>query len=176
MELRPIPNHLGYFAGDDGFIYSNCSRGNQKINSNKLRKLKQNIQSTGKYYIVSVKNNDGKRYTQRVHKLVCITYHGYPLNEKYTVSHINGDWKNNKPINLKWETYSENHQRKKEHGTDDIGIKNSRAKIDLNTLKEIRRLLTEKKLTHKEIGERFNLSRLFITKIANGHRYKGQGL
>jgi len=112
---------------------------------------------------------------QRVHRLICIAYHGQPPYEAVTVSHLDGNWRNNKPENLAWESMGENHDRKKEHGTDDIGIKNSRASIDVDTLIKIRKLLKQSSLTHKEIGEKFGLDRVFITKIANGYRYKNQG-
>lgn len=171
VNFKTIPNHPGYFAGDDGEIYSSLRKGKPR-NFNSLRKLKSNIQSSGRYYIVAIKTGN-KFKTQRVHRLICSSFHGIPT-AKQAVSHLDGNWKNNKPENLKWESYSENNNRKKEHGTDDIGIKNSRAKIDLITLKEIRKLLNEGK-THQLIGDKFGLNRVFITKIANGHRYKGQG-
>lgn len=172
--LRPIPGFKGYFAGEDGNIYCNLPIGKQSgIGS--TRKLKCGVQSSGKYFHVSVKNDDGKRTSKRVHRLVCLAFWGIPNNEKDTVSHLDGNWRNNKPHNLRWESISDNHSRKKDHGTDDIGVKNSRSSIDLETLKEIRRLLVLGTLTQKEIGAKFGLSRLFITKIKNGHRYKNQG-
>lgn len=166
MKYKKIPKSNNYFAGSDGNIYSNFR--------NKFKKLRKGIQSTGKYYFVNIVLNK-KRITQRVHRLICITFNGNPPTNKHTCSHLDGNWKNNKPNNLLWETYSENHQRKKLHGTDDTGIKNSRAKINLSTLKKIRKMLLSKQYTHLEIGKKFNLNRVFITKIARGHRYKGQG-
>lgn len=169
VNFKPIPNHPGYFAGDDGHIYSTLPwRGKEE-----LRRLKPNIQTSGKYFIVSIKTGN-KFKSQRVHRLVCSTFHGAAPADNYTVSHLDGNWRNNRPDNLKWETYSENLQHKKIHGTDDTGIKNSRAKIDLETLKEIRKLLSQG-LTHTFIGNKLGLSRVFITKIANGNSYKGQG-
>lgn len=173
MKIIPIPHFYGYFAGENGHIYSNHGRGAQKI-PQPLRKLKPNIQSSGKYFYVNVKK-DNKRITQRVHRLVCLAFHGFPPNTKYAASHLDGNWRNNTPSNLKWESYSDNANRKKEHGTDDIGVKNSRAIIDLKTLVKIRKLLKNSLLTHKEIGVKFGVNRVFITKIANGHRYKNQG-
>ena len=169
MILKPIPNAPGYYAGEDGNIYGNLPIGKSKIG--KLRQLKPGIQSTGKYYVVSVKK-DGIRKTHRVHRLICETFHGTPSDTKLTVSHLDGNWKNNIPSNLKWESYSDNLNHKKEHGTDDNGYKNSRAKINKEQLLLIRKLLSEKELTHKQIGNIFNVSRVFITKIANRYRYK----
>lgn len=176
MKFLEIPNYPGYFACEDGEIYSGQPIGTQKGIQSKLRKLKKNIQTSGKYYIVNIKRYDGKILSNRIHRLICSAFHGNPPSNNSTCSHLDGNWKNNVPTNLCWESYSENLNRKKDHGTDDTGINNSRSKIDLQTLKDIRKLLKQQKLTHKQIGEKFGLSRVFITKIANGHRYKGQGL
>lgn len=168
MELKQIPEYSDYLAGEDGNIYST------KVSANP-RMLKQHVQSTGKYYIVHIMRNDRQLKTNRVHRLICAAFHGVAPSPTHTCSHLDGNWKNNVPSNLKWETYSENHAHKIEHGTMDIGIDNSRAKINIDELREIRALLSKSSLTHKAIGEKFNVNRLFITKIANGHRYKGQG-
>lgn len=162
--FKLIPNCQNYYAGYDGEIYSNFK--------GKYKKLEKGIQSTGKYYVVSiVMNNLRKSY--RVHRLVCLAFYGIP-EDKMTASHLNGNWKDNRPENLQWESYSKNHQRKKEHGTDDIGVKNRRSLITFDELLEIRKLL-KTNLTQQAIGDIFGVSRLFITKIKNGYRYKGQG-
>ena len=88
-----------------------------------------------------------------------------------TASHLNGIRDDNRLENLKWETMSENHHRKKEHGTDDRGYKNSRALINKEQLEKIWELLKDGKKTHKEIGEMFGVGRAFITKINNKYRY-----
>jgi len=51
-----------------------------------------------------------------------------------------------------------------------------RAKITLEQLVEIRKLLSQGKLTHEKIGIKFGVNRVFITKIATGSRYKNQGI
>lgn len=173
MKIVPIHGFSGYFAGEDGEIYSNRPIGLQK-GERPLRKLKKYVQSTGKYFYVGLRKDDISKW-HRVHRLVCLAFHGLSPHTDYAVSHLDGNWQNNTPSNLIWESYSDNLNRKKEHGTDDIGTNNSRSLIDLETLRKIRKLLKESTLTQKEIGDKFGLSRLFITKIANGHRYKGQG-
>lgn len=166
VTFKLIPGSENYYAGSDGEIYSNFGK--------RFKKLVKSTQTTEKYYVVSIIIN-GVRKSQRVHRVVCLTYHGIPT-DKMAASHLNGNWKDNRPENLAWETYSENNNRKKEHGTDDIGTKNSRAKIDIATLIKIRVLLEQGELTHLEIGKIFGLGRVFITKIKNGHRYKNQGI
>lgn len=166
MIFKRIKNFPGYYAGSDGNIYSD-KRGT-------MHQLATTIQTTGKYYITNVIHKNKKKTSSRVHRLICETFHGKCPSKKHCASHLDGNWKNNKPENLTWETYSQNLARKKDHGTDDIGFKNSRALITQNQLRRIRILLRKKKLTHQQIAYKFKVSRVFITKIANGHRYKGQ--
>ena len=172
-DIRLIPGCENYFAGNEGVIYSNKVPGPSK-KTPKLKQLKPSIQSSGKYYIVSVIIN-GKRKTHRVHRLVCMAFHGEPPFKGATVSHKDGNWKNNDKNNLEWLTMSDNHKMKRIHGTDDNGVKNSRRIIDIDTLKKIINLLANSDLTHKQIREKFGLKRVFISKIKNGNRYKGQG-
>jgi len=173
INLKLIPNFNGYYAGDDGFIYSSWKK--NKIDNYKRKKLKGNLSSNKKYYQLYIKNNNDIYINTLVHRLVCITFNGTPLNENFVCSHLNGNSFNNIPTNLIWETQKNNLLRRKDHGTDDIGYKNSRAKIDKKQLIKIKFLLKEGKLSHKEIGELFNVSRVFITKINCGYRYKEQG-
>ncbi len=172
MEIRPIPGALGYYAGSDGNIYSDWVKNGKTRNSELLHTLKPGIQTTGKYYFVNIKFGN-KRCTSRVHRLICIAFHGNPPTEKHTASHLDGNWRNNKPENLRWETMTENHRRKKDHNTDDVGYKNSRAKVNKEQLEEIRKYLAQG-LTHQSIADKFNVNRVFITKINTGYRYKGQ--
>lgn len=64
-----------------------------------------------------------------------------------------------------------NHARKKEHGTTDIGYQNSRALINAEQLARIREML-ESGMKHHDIALQFNVSRVFITKINTGYRYR----
>jgi hypothetical protein len=166
VTFKLIPKSQNYYAGSDGHIYSNFGKG--------YKKLSPGLQSTGKYYFVSVVINNIRK-THRVHRLICLAFHGKPKSNKMTTSHLNGNWKDNRPENLAWESYSKNLSRKKDHGTDDIGVNNSRAKISIEQLRQIRLLLSQG-LTHQKIADKFGVNRVFITKIATGYRYKNQGL
>lgn len=169
MNFRPLQNFYGYEAGEDGNIYSYWGRGcNAHVDYNRSPlRLKSSLGTSG-YLRVNVKRKD-KFISIDVHRLVCIAWYGY--REKLTVSHKNGNKKDNTPSNLCWETYSENLKRKLVHGTDDRGYKNSRAKINKEQYIKIKHLLEEGLLTHKAIGDKFGVSRVFITKIKCGHRY-----
>lgn len=171
ISLKMIPDFDNYLAGSDGEIYTLLSpkgKFGPSIPKNKAK----GVQGNGKYFTVTgLKIKPGKRKTKNVHVLVCSAFHG-PKIGKLEVSHINGNSFDNRPENLMWETRSSNHKRKIEHKTDDCGVRNSRAKINSEQLLEIKELLRIGKLTHEEIGRKFGLGRVFITKINRGHRYK----
>lgn len=175
MILRKIHGLHGYFAGSDGHIYSRWTRGPKShVDPSRLpHRLVAHPQSNGKYLIVCIKVSDRVYKTFRVHQLVCLAFHGSPKPGQ-ECSHEKGNRFDNRPSKLLWETRKKNHSRKKIHGTDDRGIRNSRAKIDAPTLIKIRRLLAMGVMTHEQIGRRFGLDRVFITKVNCGHRYKGQ--
>lgn len=165
MIFKQIRDSI-YYAGSDGEIYSTFRGG--------FKKLSKGIQSTGRYYTVNIKL-DTIYKTYRVHRLICETFNGIPETLKHQCSHLDGNWKHNIPENLIWELAKTNLDRKKEHGTDDKGYKNSRAKITEQQLIEIRQMLNNK-VPHHIIGEKFGVNRVFITKINTGYRYKNQGI
>ncbi len=154
--IKPIPGFDGYFAGSDGQIYS---------------PLKGCMNTKGKYFQVSVRCSETKLFLIRgVHRLICMAFYGLPKPDD-TASHQDGNSFNNHPDNLRWESMSKNHRRKILHGTDDCGFRNSRASISEDELRDIRALLKEGKMTHKQIGFKIGVQRAFISKIATGLRY-----
>ncbi len=160
LIIKQVPGYEDYYAGEDGRIWSCLSPG---------------LDSKKKYRQVAVKGSatDGKFKTNRVHRLVCLAFHGAP-KEGDTASHLDGNRENNRPENLIWESISKNHRRKKDHGTDDLGYKNSRAKLTKAQLAQMWVLIKRKEMTHEQIGVYFGVSRLFVTKVENGYRYRGQ--
>ena len=105
-DYKPIPNFDDYLISKNGDIYSKKSYKKLSININRFKKNRARI-------IVSLYNNDMKRISNRLHRLVAITYLPNPLN-KPEVNHIDGDCYNNNVNNLEWVTKIENikHARK----------------------------------------------------------------
>ncbi|MEK6880973.1 MAG: HNH endonuclease signature motif containing protein [Nanoarchaeota archaeon] len=169
IQIRPILNFPDYFAGSDGYIYSRKSR--SKIKKETFKKLKCGMTGANYYMVVLCKDN--KHYSKDVHKLICESFHGPRTSKNFTVSHINSNNLDNRVENLCWETYQDNFKRTLNHGTDDCGVRNSRALIKDETIViKIKELLQSKQYTHKQIGEMFGLTRLLITKINLGISYK----
>ena len=164
VELKDLKDYPGYKAGSYGHIYS--------YKNIYPRKLKSHTYSTGKYLFVGLRK-DGKTYLRSVHRLICETFNGKP-NENQDASHLDGNDKNNLPENLIWENRSKNCHRKKEHGTDDIGVKNKRAMFNIEQIIQIKKWLSEG-VTCREIGKRMNCNDRNIGKIKRGEHYRGQG-
>lgn len=161
-ELIRLPYYTDYAVGSDGYVYS-YKRGPMPY------RLTPQMSSNGDYLHVMLSKGK-ERWTIQIHRLVCSTFNG-KAPEGYEVSHLNGNSWDNRPENLKWETRSENLARRIQHGTDDCGARNSRAKLDKEQVNEVRKHLKDGALTHKQIGELYGVSRVFITKINTGYRY-----
>lgn len=173
-NFKEHPLYPGYYAGRDGYIYSLHGRGVQKtlkpFSILNLKRLSASPGSSG-YLQVSVKTVAGDRVSRMVHKIISECFLKRGFDKSLTTSHKDGNRTNNKPSNLKMETLKKNHARKLQHGTDDRGYKNSRALISSKQLLEIRTMLANGG-KHHHIAATFNVSRVFITKINNGYRYK----
>jgi len=93
--------------------FSNYEISNLGNLRNKAKKicLKPSIKSG--YYGTSIVNNENKRFSMKIHRLVAITFIPNPLN-KETVNHKDHNKLNNKLENLEWATTTEqnNHKRK----------------------------------------------------------------
>lgn len=125
------------------------------------------------YHVVSVLLEDGRRTYRNVHNLVCRAYNGLPPHPEMQASHLNGNSHDNRNTNLLWETREDNLARRKLHGTDDQGVKNSRAHLTRDNLIEIKAL---RKLgwTQLAIADKLGVRRTTVNRALSGARYGGQ--
>ena len=159
IRLINIPDFPDYCAGSDGNIYSFKGRN--------IRKLKSHPQGNGKYLNVVLRLGN-KSITRNVHRLIAECFCTKSnLEGRLVVSHLDGDSFNNNPKNLVWETQSKNLSRRLDHNTDDTGIKNSRAKFNIEEIIDIRKML-KNGFTQKEIGIKYNVNSRLIGKISRG--------
>lgn len=124
----------------------------------------------GKRGSLSIKltTNDGlKRF--KVHHLVLEAFVGPKPSPNYECAHLNGDILNNRIDNLKWVTHKENENHKKDHGTLLVGEKHGASKLTNNQTNEIFKL-REKGLSHRQIAEKFNVSRRHVGNILAKNR------
>lgn len=171
LVLREHPVFKGYYGGSDGNIYSIKKKtgGDVTIDGKIYKKLNGAKGGTNNYIsvVVADKSVQNKKYQSKmVHKLIYECFYGsVKSNVRLTVSHLDGNTRNNKPNNLKGETYSENFKRKIEHGTHDRLSNNSRSLLNSDQIDIVSKLLGSKLLTHDEIAGLFSVSRLYISKL-----------
>lgn len=162
ITARPIPDFDGYFIGINGVAYSNKSRGGI------VRPLVRGLNGKGTYWHYSLFQN-GRNHPLDAHKLMATVYMGRRPSG-HTISHRDGNKDNNSLCNLCWETYSDNHNRKKDHGTDDMGLKNSRSKFTERDIVDIKlRLANGGKVTY--IAKDYGVRHSTISRIKMGKRY-----
>lgn len=92
---RDIKGYENYIISDKG-----------EIKSIKTGKIMQKWINSDGYYSVTLKHQNGKRKTFKVHRLVAQAFIPNP-ESKPTVHHIDEDKLNNKVENLEWRTYKE---------------------------------------------------------------------
>lgn len=126
-EYRDIPGYPGYRVGDDGTVLTcRVRRKNQMTSS--WRPLKV-IRAAGRYCVVGLTSESGKRTRHYVHVLVLTAFVG-PRPDGTQARHFpDRDPTNNRLANLSWATPTVNNADKIIHGTHQIGTKNPRAKL-----------------------------------------------
>ena len=104
--MQNIENWIKVAGFDE---YSVSDQGNLRNDKTK-RILKPGTSNSGYYYVVLRKQK--KSYTKNIHRIVASAFLPNPNNKKM-VDHIDNNETNNKLINLRWATTSENAQNAK---------------------------------------------------------------
>ncbi len=91
------------------------------------------------YFCVGLRFAD-RRYTMRVHRLVCLAFNGVKPSGSECVRHRDGHRTNNVPSNLRWGTNLENAQDTVLHGRQVCGFDHPNVIITKPEAREIRRL------------------------------------
>lgn len=113
VSYRPIPGWPDYRAGDDGSIWSRKTRGrNPQIGP--WRMIGQHTDKKG-YRRVTLKSATDRR-SFGAHILIATAFHG-PRPTGMFCCHNNGKSGDNRPENLRWDTYEANEADKLLHGT-----------------------------------------------------------
>ncbi len=156
-ELKEIPEFPDYCIDKNGNVWSYKKYGNLPL----PRKLK--IRNK-RYKEIRLYSN-GKSEYKLIHRLVLETFIG-PCPEGMETCHNDGNSKNNKLSNLRWDTHKNNEKDKIKHGIYRYGENNSRAKLNELQVRIIKWLLDNTYMTRKEIGKLFKVKPSTINNIA----------
>lgn len=109
---HPIPDALGYEISATGQVRSvdRCQDGRS------LRGVQLKPSPLGNGYLGVKITTDSGRRTVRIHRLVCLVFHGEPPTPKHEGRHLNGIKTDNRAENLAWGTKSENALDAVRHG------------------------------------------------------------
>lgn len=121
------------------------------------------------YLFVSIYNDAGVK-DKSVHVLVASAFIG-PRPDKMDVAHINGVRDDNRALNLRYATRSENNFDKRRHGTDNRGSKHCFAKWTEDDVLAAKKLKAQG-FRHREIALMFNVSRSAVSMALSGKQWK----
>lgn len=157
VQYLPVPKFPGYWAGDDGSIWSNKKNGFRRLKPYILR---------GYEYIPLRKDN--RKHKIRVHKIILECFVGKAPKGMIT-RHLNGIKTDNRLCNLKWGTHKENEADKTIHGTRffPVGERNGSAKIVADQAREVMRLWDEG-FSKKNIASTLEISKGIVSQVVTG--------
>jgi hypothetical protein len=139
------------------------------------RMLKQSTLPKG-YQTVMLRH--GKR--RSVHRLVCLAFHGQCPGAGFEVAHFNGVPADNRAVNLRWATKSENQYDAIRHGTKkamfttagSVGEGNLNARLTWESVREIRRRWADGGVTQQALAVEYGMGKSQINNIVHGRQWR----
>lgn len=104
-------------------------------------------------------------------RLMCMFAHGQPPTSRHQAAHScgNGNGGCVNPAHLSWKTPLENHADKVRHGTTLKGEKSPNAKLTLDQVNEIKRLVGT--MSDREIGKKYGVSGGTVRRVRIGEHW-----
>ncbi len=124
----------------------------------------------GGLYLSVLLSKNGLQKTYEVHRLVMNTFVGLKPEDK-EVCHNDGNRKNNRLDNLRYDTRSNNHKDKITHGTAPIGEKSASAKLTSEDVKLIKQIYAQGESSQSNIANRFGVGQSTISAVIRSVRY-----
>lgn len=171
----PVVGFVGYEVSDLGNVRSYRPRNGRGGLTATPHSLKQNKDKDG-YSILTLRSEDGRDRTQKVHRLVLEAFIG-PCPEHMQACHNNGDPSDNKLENLRWDSVSENAQDRSNHGRfvcnypRKRGSAHGSSKLTEDQVLSIRAMYALD-YSKAEIARRFNLSAPHVRQVVERHTWK----
>lgn len=159
--MRPVPGYDGYFATEDGRVFS--VRLGQGIGA--PREHRQYPDHEGYPRVRFVR--DGRRSWIKVAKVIALAFLPPKPSETHQVRHLDGNNKNNAASNLAWGTPVENMRDRDRHGTTRKGETHGNSKLTAVTVLAIKERLA---LGHKQsdVAREFGIIQAHVSRIKRG--------
>lgn len=110
-DVKPVPGLGGYAADEQGRIWKMTGKHRLAFKPHPLNP------AVGAHGYLTVRVFVGSRgITKTVHTLIARAFHG-ERPEGHEACHVNGDKRDNRPMNLRWGTTAENAADRAKHGT-----------------------------------------------------------
>lgn len=154
-KWRKIPKFPGYEVSNLGRVRS--------LKGQKKKLMKIRMGSDG-YPRITLQREDGQKTVCKIHNLVASAFLG-PARGRL-VRHKDGDRTNPKLSNLAYGSTMDNHKDKYEHGTHQIGERNSRALLTEEEVLDIYE--NPDGMTQQELADHYGMSRQSISDIQRG--------
>lgn len=166
-KLLTIPSFPDYLVSDRGRVFRRFFRNRHGAKQLDPPAVVKQIPSFGYMRVFLTVN--GVRKSAGVHRLVLDAFSG-PCPVGFEASHLDGCRSNNAISNLVWESRSDNHKRKHDHGTAQVGDNNPFASLSETDVRSIKRLLS-KGTKQRDIAARFGVVETTISSIKHGRSW-----
>lgn len=164
---KPIKGYDGYEVGSDGSVVSH--RMSRRIKGSPPVILKQSKARSG--LNVGLYLGPKQMKTFLVHRLVLEAFIG-PCPPGMECCHNDGNYRNNRLDNLRWDTHKSNILDRMRHGKAAAGERHGCAVLTADQVREIRKLADSKAITHSEIAKIYKVGRPAISAIAGRRSWK----
>lgn len=159
-----------YSVSDGGLIRNNRTGLILKGEITHSRK-KKGKESTKFIYARVVLSNAGVTQRLSVSRIVATYFVDNPHDKEF-VNHIDGDRLNNSASNLEWCTMQENQEHAVTTGLCPKGIDNAAAKCTEAQVIEVKQLLKQGLLKHKDIADTVGVTHYTVSDISCGRTWK----
>lgn len=163
-------SNLGRVRSIDRIVWDYDPRWENK----RSRKLRGRILSQANQDYLSVMlSKDGIESSYSVHRLVLEAFAG-PCPDGMEACHWDGNSKNNRIDNLRWDTRKNNHIDKQRHGTNNAGQDNPMSATGRERRYLVKADWESGKYTLADLSTKFDMNEADIVKLLNGKDLRGE--
>lgn len=167
---KPVPGYEGFYEISDQGRVRRIAGGGHGTQPGRILNPKPD-----KYGYIRVRlSRNGHERDYAAHRLVLLAFVGEPPIGCTDTRHLDDNKTNNRLSNLAWGTRSENEQDKVIYGKANRGVRHGMSKLTPEQVWEIRRLATQG-LTQLEIGERFGIHQMTVSRIVSRKEWRWLG-